>query len=154
MDKLAFRLRSVLVCAALTLAAALPAQAVQDWKSVDDATLSSLRGGFIDRHGFQIHFRLENLVAIDGMLKVHNRLEIPWGDSRPQVERLVQDTADTGGVRLTLANQGLATLIQNTLNDKFIDHMRIINVELRSPGGLAGIGAISRIQAGLISALR
>jgi hypothetical protein len=63
-------------------------------------------------------------------------------------------TGETGDVALSIASNGLATLIQNTMDDKTIQHLRIVNVELRNLSGIAGIGVINRIQPGLIPALR
>lgn len=145
-----------LACSALLLGGALPAMAAPEalWVSVDDETLSTLRGGFINSEGFQISFQLENVISIDGVLQVQNRVEVPWGSGRPGFHSIFQESGDSGGVNLSVASNGLATLIQNTMDDKSIQHLRVINVEMRNLGGIAGIGVIHRIQPALISALR
>lgn len=148
-------LESALLAAAGSFAVALPVAASPlpaDWQAVPDPELAELRGGFINSDGFQINFSLENVVSIDGVLQLHTVLQVPFGSGKPQLETSQVTTTD-GAASTSVATNGLATLIQNTMDNQTIDHMRVVNVELSNLGGIAGIGVINRIQPGLIDSL-
>lgn len=143
---------AALLASGLAASGSVAAAASADpaWPALTDPVLAELRGGFINSDGFQIHFSLENLVSIDGALQVHERITIPMMGGVPQFG--AGQTVDSEGT--VVLTQGLSTLIQNSMDDKTIQHLRMLNVEMRNLHGIGAVGMINRLQPGLISALR
>lgn len=154
------RLRSWLVALALvgattTAHAASPLAALP---VAEPSDLEAVRGGFIGADGLHVSFSLQHLVNVDGQLEAHSHLQLPLsslsGSSAEFAELLRQNamlSVAADGSNVT--HSGLNTLIQNHLDGRAIENLRIFDIEL---GGLqrTAPSATTQLQPHLVHALR
>ncbi len=137
--------------------------------------LGRLRGGFVDRDGFMVSFGLQDVVKIDGMVMARTVLKIPKLDMAA-LEIFVDqnNSADVANPTIALTQPGLADyennaaqtvvhnsmgndltslVIQNSVDNKVIEHLRVMDVEISGYPSLKNTRMNSMVRARLIESL-
>lgn len=162
------RLWSLLSFVVLTISNAYAAgpihEVAQGWPALDRQSLDDLRGGFITESGFRIGLAFESVVKVDGALRAQTVVRIPelgLGTARHtpfELNTLSVDRAGVDNAASTRVSQSLTsslnTIVQNALDDRVIQHTRVLNIEI-SRIGLSNNRAVrAQIAPQLIEALR
>lgn len=114
-----------------------------------DEALGRWRGGFIDKNGFMVSFGLEDVVKIDGIVTTRTVLEIPkMGMAQ------MESSAYENAVRDSMGGDLSALVIQNSVDNKIIEHIRTMDIDISGYSPLKNTRINSTIKASLIESLR
>lgn len=109
-----------------------------------DRELDNLRGGFLVG-GMEIAIGLEQIITIDGQTEVVNQLFIPNLNSLSSLAAIGPIVSERLGSQLgvttSLQGTGVLTHIQNSLDDRVIQNLRSLNIELSNVGQSNGLPA-------------
>jgi hypothetical protein len=143
---------------------------------LDDEALGRWRGGFIDKDGFMVSFGLDEVVNIDGLVTPRTVLKIPKMDmaqmeifgqqnnsaeSAPptftstQTSSSAYDNKDAqSAVQDSMGGDLSALVIQNSVDNKIIEHIRTMDIDISGYSTLKNTRINATIKAGLIESLR
>lgn len=132
---------------------------------VDATELNSIRGGFslFDRDtALQISVGIEHAVFVDGILQVSTKFEIPLfgstaiGADELQGLTIVQSGPNNHFLASSLKDlpASVMTLLQNSLDNKTISNLNIINATVTSREWLRDMAVISSLQDRLAASVR
>ncbi len=131
-----------------------------------DAELASLRGGFITSKGIEITIGYEQLVYMDNHLQSALAFDLSGvvNATKKQLSGLdqlfqlnvLQRQGPAADAPPALANQrhGLLNLIQNSMNDKSIRNMNVLDVGIKNAGLFQSRGMSQLLEHQLTHALR
>lgn len=125
----------------------------EGFPAVSSGQLDTMRGGFHTRSGLQISLGITKAVMIDGVLQTMNTLNI---QNLARLQGLESGFTATGLLPETVTlvrNSGFNTLIQNSLNQKNIQSLTIIDSTVTNAGLFRQINLMSRINEQLIGAM-
>ncbi len=150
--------------------------AVNDLKALEDPVLDSLRGGFASADKIEITFGYESILKVDGVLQTRLSLNIPKIVYDPVTRQVsyssiqatsfksgnlaegltVQTPGGDGVSGLQLAQAFLSSplVIQNTANNRLIQHIQNVNLGIKgvTPSFNAGVNKV--LTPALIDSLR
>jgi hypothetical protein len=133
------------------------------WQAVTDDHLSDLRGGFDVGNGLKISVGIQRAVYIDGNLVTTTSLTLPdlANIAKPTAAQARALSASAGTVSLVqngpgntfdpgpISSSTVATVVQNTLDNRHIQSMTVIDATANSLGLLKAMN----FQSGLRDAL-
>ncbi|MGB3398738.1 MAG: hypothetical protein WBA34_01045 [Candidatus Deferrimicrobiaceae bacterium] len=160
-----------ILCIALAMGIALlanrPAHAdgfedLQSWEVADDQEINEIRGGYVTEGGLQFSIGIEKTVLVNGIQQASNFLNIVQdGSGIPQVSQvpnsmltLVQighgkNTFEPGNLP-----SGFFTVVQNSMDQQFIQNMTKISTIISVLGLHREIGQATNLNHQLVQSLR
>jgi hypothetical protein len=133
------------------------------WPQVPDSELATMRGGFITSDGLNISIGLEQVVMIDGEIKVKNNFNLTDlgqaqspGAANNKMINLVQNgdkNAVSPDVQANFGN-GSLTLIQNSLDDQRIQNLNLLKIDVSGISRLRNSIMDSNLGLQVIRSLR
>ncbi|MFN5745781.1 MAG: hypothetical protein ACK443_06800 [Methylococcaceae bacterium] len=135
----------VLVSLTSPQAAELPVTDVADSLSAPPASvqeLEELRGGFTFANGMRMDFSIDRSTAINGEAQFASHYQLPAGFSLDDLRAANRDgTSGRDSVAALRGLQGMATVIQNRLDNQFINNLTTLNINLSNLRGMTAQGA-------------
>ena len=134
----------------------------QDFTSVQrlgDSELDVMRGGFITSNGMHIDFNLvtrtlvDNTVLQETIIDSRTLASIDPNSLRTIVQIGEQNISSLAAVE-AFQNPGVISVIQNTLNDKVIQSLNILDVNVTNVGNFNLQALVPLIDAQAVAALR
>jgi len=123
--------------------------------------LEQLRGGFTNREGIALNFGLDRIVKIDGVVEYQTQLELSLGPAglalnMPREGALIQlgnnNQIPTNFIQ-SLANPSMTTVIQNNLDNRHIENIKQLDLELSNLGNLSTTGVRSLMLPAILQTL-
>ncbi|MGA7104009.1 MAG: hypothetical protein WBX49_01570 [Candidatus Deferrimicrobiaceae bacterium] len=159
-----------ILCISLTMGIALlanrPAHAggfedLQSWEVAGDQEISEARGGYVTEGGLQFSIGIEKTILVDGILQAANSLNVVQdGSGALQAstttgEMLTRVDLGTGNTFLPgTLGPGFFTVIQNSMDKKFIQNLTEINATISVLGLSREIGQATTLNHQLVQSLR
>ncbi|SHO43659.1 hypothetical protein [Desulfopila aestuarii] len=108
-----------------------------------DAELDVMRGGFTSGDGLEISFGIEQAVLIDGILKVATSI-----NTSSIAGMLARQTGTSSSLPISAEKiqSQLTTVIQNSLDQRIIDKITVINASVNSLSLTRQLNTINAIQ--------
>lgn len=112
-------------------------------EAVDNAILDSVRGGFVTANGVRFDIGIEKASFIDGILQVQNTFRV---EDIALFGKGLGSTVSSGDLQNVFS--AFNTLIQNNLDQKTIQNLTVIDVNVRNFGNLQNsfVESISGLQ--------
>lgn len=140
----------LLAAATIALGIAPQACAQQQWKTVGDSALASMRGGFAVRPGLMVSFGIVRTIRVDGAIVNQTRMHIEdlRSISVDEARQLAQQLGSTTVVQIgsgnavhaaTAAQLAPGVLIQNTENNRQIQAVTELNAVTNGVGLLQSL---------------
>jgi hypothetical protein len=101
---------------------------------VSEQVLDSMRGGFTSADGLEISFGIEQAVLIDGILQVVKTFSASSTSVTNMLPQQVSDLRSTAMTPDAIRSQVNTIVIQNSLDQKVIDSITLINATVTSLG--------------------
>jgi hypothetical protein len=109
-------------------------------EAVDNDTLDTMRGGFVMGNGVTVDIGVQKASYVDGVLQVQNSFRVA---DVALLERTLGSTVSSGDLQNVSSSFG--TLIQNNLDQKTIQNLTVIDVNVRN---------FSNLQTGFVESIR
>ena len=109
-------------------------------EAVDNDTLDTMRGGFVTGNGVRVDIGVEKASYVDGVLQVQNSFKVA---DVALLERTFGATISSGD--LQNVSSSFDTLIQNNLDQKTIQNLTVIDVNVKN---------FSNLQNGFVESIR
>ena len=104
--------------------------------------LDELRGGFTFANGMRMDFSMDRSTAINGEAQFASHYQLPAGFSLDHLRAANRDgNPGRDSVAALSGLQGMATVIQNRLDNQFINNLTTLNINLSNLRGMTSQGA-------------
>mgnify|MGYP006285043435 CR=1 FL=1 len=129
---------------------------------VPRAVLAEQRGGLLNADGLKVTVGLESLVRINGNVESRDRIRVPdlSGDtaqrlfSGDRVQIVQNGPGNSLPADLADSISGMGTVIQNSLDNQTIQHLKALNIDISGLEGYREGQLGARVQTQILDSLR